>query len=103
MTFPAKVQVETWSIDALAAEERLDHIDLVFADIQGAERDLIEGAFIMKAHTRWMCLECDPPKSYEGGWSREQMLEGLGPGWEITANFGQDTLFTNKAWTPRSL
>lgn len=58
-------------------------INFVWADIQGAEREMILGGEEMLGHTQWIHTECEGGGMYEGDLSEEQMMDLIGPDWEI--------------------
>ena len=76
------IMVPTVALDTYARQRGLRRVDLIWADVQGAERDLIAGGRETLKHTRYLYTEyCDPPL-YEGQPSlREIML--LLPGWQL--------------------
>jgi FkbM family methyltransferase len=48
------------TLDSVARETQLDRIDLLWVDIQGAERDMIAGGRHALSRTRYMMIEAEP-------------------------------------------
>lgn len=96
--YPWTHRVRMRSLDSFAAERGIQRVDFLFTDIEGAERDLIEGGRKTLERTRWWYTEfwdgvrC--PLPYEGMWSKDQILAAL-PGWEVEACFESDMLLRN--------
>lgn len=73
----------------------LDHIDLLWCDIQGAERDMIEGGRTTLANTRFMMIEAEPEvELYEGQALKPELIAML-PDWEIIKDFGYNLFMRN--------
>jgi FkbM family methyltransferase len=96
LAFNDEVVVPVRSLDSFCAEHDVTHVDLVWADIQGAERYLVEGARRMLAHTSLLFLEHSPVALYEGEWTFEEMMSTLGPDWKIVTRFPNDVLLYNR-------
>ncbi len=69
-------------------------IDLLWTDIQGAERDMIAGGQGALAHTRYLMMEVEAGELYEGQALRDELITILS-GWKIFADMGQNMLFCN--------
>ena len=90
---PAQTQVIT--LDTLAKIEGLDHIDLLWCDIQGAERDMIEGGRATLRKTRYMMIEAEPEvELYEGQALKPELIAML-PEWEIIKDFQYNLFMKN--------
>lgn len=95
MTFtPLNVQHKT--LDTLCKENKVEYIDFIWADIQGAEVDLIKGGVIL-GKTKYLFTEYGPGGNgyYEGEYGKKEILEAL-PGFELVQDFGGDILLKNK-------
>lgn len=57
-------------------------IDLIFADVNGAESELIEGAAETLKRTKYLFLEVSNKELYTGQKTMDQIL-GMLPGWEL--------------------
>jgi FkbM family methyltransferase len=71
----------------------LDRIDFIWADIQGAELDMIEGGREALARTRYLYTEHEAGM-YEGCVGLTEILARL-PGWELVEDYGYDALLRN--------
>ena len=95
------VKVPCYRLDDFCREHRVNHIDLIFMDIQGAERLMIEGAAEMLKRTRFLWTEFEGVDTagtlYEHSSSLRQ-LEALLPDWVTVENYGGDALLKNKAY-----
>jgi len=72
-------------------------IDLIFMDVQGAEADVILGGKKTLANTRYLYSEYYDTPMYEGQKSLKQLMELLGPDWELEEVFKSDFFARNKA------
>jgi FkbM family methyltransferase len=77
------------TLDAIFHELKAPRIDLLWCDVQGAERDVIAGGQTALRYTRYALLECDREELYEGQLVRPQLLDAL-PGWEIIGEWPDD-------------
>lgn len=77
----------------------LGHVDLLWADIQGAERDMVAGGPETLKKTSFLFLEQDRNELYEGMWRMPEMERELSS-WGIAALFPNDVLFYNKEIFP---
>ncbi len=97
-TFSAPEKVPCITLDSLVQQYNLDHVDVIWADVQGAERDMIEGGPQTLAKTRYLFTEYDDNEFYEGQADRRTLLEML-PDWEIVQVFDFNVLLRNKPCT----
>lgn len=90
--------VKIRSLDSFAAERGIERVDFLFTDIEGAERDLIEGGRETLNRTQWWYTEqwdgVKHPLPYEGMWTKDQILAAL-PGWEVVHLLENDMLLRN--------
>lgn len=76
-------------------EGALKRIDLLWVDIQGAERDMIAGGQKTLLRTRFMMIEAEPEHElYEGQALKPELLSLL-PAWEVVKDFGYNLLLRN--------
>ncbi|MBO0129191.1 FkbM family methyltransferase [Agrobacterium burrii] len=78
-----KVDIETTTLDRLAASERWDHIDILKMDIQGAELAALKGGagLLAAGAIDLLCLEVEFEHLYEGQplfWDIAAYLNSLG-------------------------
>lgn len=84
--FAKTAKVPALTLDALAERYNIPGADLIWCDIQGAERDMIAGGQRTLANTCYLLAECDRIEMYEGQATRDELL-GLLPGWELIAEW----------------
>ena len=80
-------RLDTWAPMTLG----LVPVDFIWCDVQGAQRDLIEGAQQTLGVTRWLYIECHEDPLYDGEPSQKQLCELL-PGFRLVANYDTDNL-----------
>lgn len=94
------VEVDSWRLDDFADKEGLHWVDLIFMDIQGAERLMIEGATQTLQRTRYIWTEFEGLRKdcegtcYQHSSSLERILELL-PGWKAIETLPGDALLFN--------
>ena len=100
ITFPFSGMVETLTLDSLFQQERLKKIDLLWVDIQGAERNMIAGGQKALSHTRYVFMEAETIELYEGEALKSDLIAAL-PGWTLLADFGSNILLRNENFAER--
>jgi FkbM family methyltransferase len=85
--FKLTVPVPSLTLDAITDGCGIDHVDLIWSDIQGAERNMVAGGRRTLARTSWLLTECDRVEMYAGQATRDELLEILGPDWELVAEW----------------
>ena len=102
ITFDRKLQVDAWPLDEALERYSLPRVDLIWADLQGAEARMILGAQRTLAMTRYLYLEYYDTPMYD----RQPDLKGLVcflPDFELIGIYGENALFKNTiletAWT----
>jgi FkbM family methyltransferase len=94
--FKNPIYVPGYALDFIA--RGLSRIDLLWCDIQGAERDMIEGGRATLRKTRYMMIEAEPEvELYEGQALKPELLAML-PDWEIIKDFGYNLLMSNREY-----
>jgi FkbM family methyltransferase len=94
--FDSTVEVETVTLDSIFRDEKLDHVDFIWADVQGSEKRMIRGGLKeCLPRTRYLYTEYGP-----GGWYEDDAtladIVGLLPGWKVVNDFGSDVLLMNE-------
>jgi 2-O-methyltransferase len=97
VTFGSKVTVPCVTLDSFAEREAISFADLIWADLQGAEPDMIRGGQKTLARTRYLFAEVPPHEEYEGQLPLEKIMELL-PEWTIEMRWPNDVLLRNLAW-----
>lgn len=90
-TFPFKTVVPAYTLDEIFRREWLMKIDLLWVDIQGAERDMIAGGRIALSRTHYLFMEAEEIEMYEGQASKAELIAML-PGWTLMQDFGCNIL-----------
>lgn len=97
-TFNESVVVKTKRLDTWCREEGIEAIDFIWADVQGAEQNLIMGGKEALSRTRYFYTEYCNRELYEGQIGLQGILKLL-PDFEILYRFSNDVLLTNKGWS----
>lgn len=102
--FGATVVVETITLDTLCSQNEISKVDLIWADVQGAEGQMIAGGTSTLKSTKYLYTEYSNNELYEGQITLKTILQLL-PSWEIVQNnpvlngiYG-DVLLINKECT----
>ena len=93
--FPKSIQTPTLRLDTWRAREQVELIDFIWADVQGAEIDLIDGAAETLSQTRYLYTEYNNRELYEGQLNLPQILKRL-PNFELLHRYENDILLRNK-------
>ena len=89
-------EVSTMRLDTWRPERGLDHIDFIWADVQGAESDLIRGAAETLSKTRFFYTEYNDEELYEGQVGLRRLLRMLRKiGFEVVTRYENDILLRN--------
>jgi FkbM family methyltransferase len=102
IAFPAdrKTMVPALTLDTLFEREWLTKIDLLWADLQGAEKDMILGGRNALSHTRYLFIETEDRELYEGMALKPELL-GMLEGWTLIGDFGYNCLLRNERFKER--
>jgi len=104
LTFNKKVKVPTLKLDSWIKENNIKTIDFIWSDIQGAEKDMIEGAGDALRISRYLYTEYGELSPYIGALTREDTIVLLQKnGFELIPEFSSfsdekigNLLFSNK-------
>ncbi|MDT5267882.1 MAG: hypothetical protein QOH49_68 [Acidobacteriota bacterium] len=94
VTFGESVEVELVTLDTFCRRQGLDLIDFIWADIQGAEGEMIRGGRRSLARTRYLYTEYSDEELYEGQVTLSEILEML-PGFRVLELWPDDVLLEN--------
>jgi hypothetical protein len=94
--FERQIEVPITRLDDWAARQGIGRIDLIWADVQGAESDLIEGASRTLADTRYFYTEYSNSEWYEGQADLRRLTQML-PDFELVRRYPMDALFRRTA------
>jgi len=96
--YDEKITVNTRSLDSFCEENGIDHIDFMWMDVQGAEKEVFLGAKNMIGKIDYVYTEYHEEEMYEGA-TNLQTVSDLLPGydliqnWQYTDVMGGDALF----------
>lgn len=93
--FDETVSVPITTLDQYCEDNGIKDIDLIWADIQGAEREMVLGAQRILNKTRFMVLEVHSDAIYENSFTKPQQFLEILQGWSIVSVVGVDVLFQN--------
>ena len=92
--FAHSAVVPCFTLDEIFEQERLPKIDLLWVDIQGAEKEMITGGKRALANTRYCFMEAESIELYKGQALKPDLIAML-PGWSLVADFGYNILLRN--------
>ena len=94
-TFGEPIIVQTKKLDTWCREESVKQIDLIWADVQGAEENLIRGGREALRHTLYLYTEYSNRELYEGQIGLRKIRDLL-PDFDVVYRFEADVLLKNK-------
>lgn len=94
-SFPRVTTVPCYTLDRIFEREWLARIDMLWVDIQGAERDMIAAGRCALAKARYLFMETEAAEMYEGQATKRELIAML-PGWELLQDFGENVLMRNR-------
>ena len=95
IVFENTIQVESAKLDDWCLAHGISKIDFLWADVQGAEGDLIEGARETLRKTKYFYTEYSSKELYDGQWSLRKIDKSL-PNHELIRVWRHDALFKLK-------
>jgi len=93
--FDHSIKVKVVTLDGFCQKMGLTQVDFIWADVQGAEGDVVRGAPNTFRNTRYFYVEYANREVYEGQVSLTTLLSLLPGTWEIVHDFGGDVLLKN--------
>ncbi len=93
-TFDRQFDVPVMTLDAWATTYSVGDVDFIWADVQGAEGDLVLGAGQTLARTRFLFTEYSNHEMYEGQPTLDELLDML-PEFEVVHVYQEDVLLRN--------
>lgn len=94
--FRETATVPITTLDDWTQKNAIERVDFLWADVQGAEGDLIEGGQKTLTRTRYFYTEYSNRELYSSQWSLKQIEEQL-PNFKLLARYPNDALFVNCA------
>lgn len=92
-TFDESVEVPAITLDKLAVD--IPVIDLLWADLQGAERDMIAGGTEALKRVRFLMIEAESVELYEGQALKPELLALL-PDFEVVEDLGYNVFLRRR-------
>jgi FkbM family methyltransferase len=99
--FERQITVPIMTLDDWSKQHQIANADFIWADVQGAESDLVEGAARFLSSARYFYTEYSNEEWYEGQITLAALLEKL-PDFDLVRRFAMDALFKNKLITPKT-
>lgn len=97
LRFEKQIEVPIMRLDDWAALSGVEAVDFIWADVQGAEGDLIAGATNVLGNTKYFYTEYGTSEWYEGQAPLGEICNSLFDlGHVMLQKFGIDALFVNK-------
>lgn len=93
--FETEISVDVIRLDDWYGESGIGVVDFIWADVQGAEEDMIQGAMNTLSNSRYFYTEYSNEELYEGEINLKQILDSL-PAFEIVEVFDNDVLLKHK-------
>ena len=95
--FDDQITVKSITLDKFCEDKNIKLIDFIWADVQGAEENLILGGLkTLNTKVRYLYTEYSNKEYYEGQLKLENLLKLIGDNWEVIKDFGYDVLLKNK-------
>jgi FkbM family methyltransferase len=95
VTFGDAVEVELVALDTFWRRHRLGLVDFVWADVQGAESDVVRGGLAALHNTRYLYTEFSNDELYEGQATLAEILALL-PEFRVLELWPEDVLLENR-------
>ncbi|HEX6463611.1 MAG TPA: FkbM family methyltransferase [Vicinamibacterales bacterium] len=98
VTFGDSIVVDTIALDSFTSQAGLAAIDFVWADVQGAEGEMVLGGLETFRRTRYLYTAYSDDESYEGQPTLRELLALL-PDFRVVELWPEEVLFENRAIT----
>jgi FkbM family methyltransferase len=95
VTFGDSVEVDLVALDTFCDERRIERVDFLWADVQGAERDVVRGGLRTLRNTRYVYMEYSDEELYEGQATLAELLALL-PDFRVLELWPEDVLLENR-------
>jgi FkbM family methyltransferase len=97
IVFDEKIITKSTTLDMFCLNNNIDIIDFVWADVQGAESEMINGGKnTFENKVRFLYTEYSNTEYYEGQKNLQEILLILGENWSVVEDFKTDVLLMNK-------
>jgi FkbM family methyltransferase len=101
MKFDDVIEVQCYTLDWIFEWQGLTHIDLLWSDVQGGERGMLEGGWKALSKTRYLFMEVVKREEYVGEALKLELISMLQQkGWSIEIDFDSigDVLMKNERY-----
>lgn len=92
--FKEPIKIKSQKLDTWMDKQKIEIIDFIWADVQGAEKDLIEGATKTLKNVKYFYTEFANSEQYEGQKNLKEIKKLL-PNFKILHIYKHDVLFKN--------
>lgn len=96
VTFGPTIDVDTVALDSFARTAGIERVDFVWADVQGAEGDMVRGGLELLRRTRYLYTEYSNDELYEGQVTLADILALL-PSFRVVELWPTDVLLENRS------
>jgi len=100
ITFDEKIKINSFSLDDFVENQQIDVVDFIWADVQGAERHMIQGGIkTLTEKTRFLYTEYSNIELYENQPNLRELQELLPDFYvvhDFVHDFSGDVLFANR-------
>jgi FkbM family methyltransferase len=97
VSFGETVEVDTITLDTYCRRHDLSQIDFIWADIQGAEGEMVRGGRETLRRTHYLYTEYSDDEMYEGQATLADLLAAL-PDFRVVELWEDDVLLENQRW-----
>jgi FkbM family methyltransferase len=97
VSFDGEVDVQLITLDRFFREQSLERVDFIWADVQGAEGDMIRGGRRALRRTRYLYTEYSDDELYEGQATLNDILALL-PAFRVLELWPDDVLLANRSF-----
>jgi FkbM family methyltransferase len=88
------IKVQTKTLDDWLSDVELDHVDLMWIDVQGHEKNVIKGAKEALKKVDYVIMETGEQNNYENAMSQKETIQLMKTfSFKHIRNFGNDSLF----------
>jgi FkbM family methyltransferase len=95
VTFGETIEVDSVTLDNYAQRHGLDIVDFIWADIQGAEGEMVRGARSLLSRTRYLYTEYSDDELYEGQATLKDIC-GMLPEFRVIELWPDEVLLQNQ-------
>ena len=98
--FEKEITVPIMTLDDWSAQHHVSAADFIWADVQGAESDLVDGAARFLRSSRYFYTEYSNDEWYEGQITLPELIAKL-THFDLVRRYPMDALFENRALAPK--